>query len=214
MDIQLFKVSFSQILLLLTKFSLNISVFLIITQLIYKKFNKSREYLFTFGIFNVVIFLICYHLSSSALSIGFSFGLFAIFSILRYRTIPLPAKDMTYFFMSISIAVINSLSALDFSLIELITVNLLAIGSVYTFEYIHKDKELMKYIKYEKINLLKPQFHNELIEDLQNRTGLQINRVEIGRIDFLRDTAEIRIYYKSNNGHYVNEFVEDDDDDD
>lgn len=214
MDFQTIDIDFTQILTLLAKFALNISVFLIITQLIYKKFNKNREFLFTFGIFNIIIFLICYHLSNATLSIGFSFGLFAIFSILRYRTIPLPVKEMTYFFLSISIAIINSLSAMAFTIPELFVVNLLTIVSVFTFEYLYKDKELMKYIKYEKIDLLKPNRHNDLLDDLKARTGLPINRVEIGRIDFLRDTADIRVFYKSNNGHFVSDYIGYDDDDD
>lgn len=209
-----FTFSADKLLSMVFAFTADIIVLISILNFIYKKFNSSREYLFTFGIFNIVIFLICFLLSSATLSIGFSFGLFAIFSILRYRTVAIPIKEMTYFFLSISIAIINSLSTTTISVYEMIFADIMIIAATLLFEFLWKNKDLMKYIKYEKIDLIKPENHSELLKDLRNRTGLDIHRFEVGRIDFLRDIADLRVFYKSNNGHFVNENIVDDDDDD
>lgn len=204
----------NRLLGLIISLIINIAVLMTVIICIYKKHNSNREYIFTYGIFNIIIFLICYLLSSATLSIGFSFGLFAIFSILRYRTVPIPIKEMTYFFLAISIAIINSLSINTIGFVELIVANVSIISFTMLFEKFWTNQESMKYIRYERIELVKPEFHEELLSDLRSRTGLLITRLEVGKIDFLRDIAEIRIFYKSNNGHFVNVVVSDDDDDD
>ena len=193
--------------------ALNLVVLIVIVNFIYKKHNANREFLFTFGIFNVVIFVICYLLSNATLSIGFSFGLFAIFSILRYRTIAIPIKEMTYFFLAISVAIINALSSSVIGTAELIVANATVIITSYAFEKTWKKREGVKFIKYEKIELIKPENYAKLIEDLCARTGLQITRAEVGRIDFLRDVADMRVYYQSPEGNYLDTNFQCDDDD-
>jgi Ca2+/Na+ antiporter len=130
------------------------------------------------------------------LQLGFALGLFALFGIIRYRTNPIPIKEMTYLFLVICISVVNALSDKEISYIELLFVNMALIVITLVIEYFWSYKhESSKTIIYEKIELIKPQNQKKFIEDLEKRTGLKISRVEIGKINFLRDTAEVTIYY-------------------
>jgi Ca2+/Na+ antiporter len=130
------------------------------------------------------------------LQLGFALGLFALFGIIRYRTNPIPIKEMTYLFLVICISVMNALSDKQISYVELLFANIMLMLVTVVIEYFWTSRhESSKTIIYEKIDLIKPQNQKRFIEDLQKRTGLKINRVEIGKINFLRDTAEITIYY-------------------
>lgn len=201
------------IFILATKFALNLIVIFIIARLIYFNVRKNRSYLFAFFIFNTIIFFVYSFLNHLTLSIGFAFGIFALFSILRYRTTSIPIKEMTYLFIAISIAIINALSNNTISLFELILTNTAIILVTFLLEKVWMKNENMKLIIYEKIDLVKPQHSEELIADLKQRTGLNIHRYEIGKIDFLRDITEIRVYYyNSNQNHFVNENDDFDDD--
>ena len=133
------------------------------------------------------------------MQLGFALGLFAIFGIIRYRTDPIPIKEMTYLFLVIGISVVNALANKKISYAELVFANLLLIGVTYGLEKVWLLRhESRKNIIYEKIELIKPENRSELIEDLSKRTGINILRVEIRRVDFLRDTANIRIFYYDN----------------
>lgn len=199
--------------LLLFKFGINLLFLFIIAHLIYFPLRKNRNYLFTLYIFNIIIFLVCFIFNNSALSLGFAFGVFAIFSLLRFRTISLPLKEMTYFFISISLGIINSLSAQTVSLVELIATNIIILTVTFFLEKVGVKNENAKLIVYEKIDLLKPQNHPLLINDLRERTGLDIHRFEIGAINFLRDTAEIKVFYNSMSDQSF-ENIDDNDSDD
>ncbi len=199
---------------LFAKLTFDLIVIYIIAKQIYFRIHQNRTYLFTMVTFNIIIFLVCYLLNHLTLGLGFSFGIFAIFSILRYRTLSLPIKEMTYLFISISIAIINALSNSTISYTELVFTNAAIIGLTYILEKSWVRNEQVKHIIYEKINLIKPQLRNELLEDLRLRTGLDITRCEIGRIDFLKDVAEVRIYFASDdNSNFVSEKDSDNDDD-
>ena len=199
---------------LFAKLTFDLIVIYIIAKQIYFRIHQNRTYLFTMVTFNIIIFLVCYLLNHLTLGLGFSFGIFAIFSILRYRTLSLPIKEMTYLFISISIAIINALSNSTISYTELVFTNAAIIGLTYILEKSWVRNEQVKHIIYEKINLIKPQLRNELLEDLRLRTGLAITRCEIGRIDFLKDVAEVRIYFANDdNSNFVSEKDSDNDDD-
>jgi hypothetical protein len=132
------------------------------------------------------------------LQIGFALGLFAIFGIIRYRTSQIPIKEMTYLFVVIGIAVINALANKKISYTELIFTNLMILAVVFIVERLWLLKhESSKVIVYEKIELVKPQRYLELMADLEERTGLKLRRAEVGKIDFLQDTASIKIFYYS-----------------
>lgn len=185
---------------LLFRFSINFIVAFIIIRVIYYPTEKRKDYLFTYFIFNILIFFICGLLSSVKLELGFALGLFAVFGFLRYRTEPLPVKEMTYLFIVIGLAIINALSNKKVSIAELAFTNLIILGATYLLEKVWLlTHESRKTIVYENIDNIKPENEDKLIEDLRNRTGLNIHRVELGRIDFLRDTARVVIYYYESN---------------
>jgi hypothetical protein len=123
-------------------------------------------------------------------------GLFAIFGIIRYRTDAIEIKEMTYLFLIIGISVVNALGANKLSMAELATINFSVVILTYILEYVWLMKhETRKTINYERIDLITPDKYEEMKADLEKRTGLSINRFEIGKIDFLNDTALIRVFY-------------------
>ncbi len=205
---------------LLLRFTLNIVVILVLVRWLYYSGAKRKDYLFTFILISVVIFLLCYLLESVKLQIGFALGLFAIFGIIRYRTNAIPAKEMTYLFLVIGISVINALTDSKASLADLLFTNLIIILVTYGLEKVWLLKhESSKIILYEKIDLIKPEKYEELLNDLRARTGIKlITRVEAGKIDFLRDTCLLKIYYETSEkdifSSVQNGIVTKDDDDD
>jgi len=208
-----------QFLELVLRFSFDLIVTLVIVRLIYFAKNKRKDYLFTYILIGLTVFLLCILLDSVDLQLGFALGLFAIFGIIRYRTNPIPIKEMTYLFIIIGISVINALSNENISYAELLFTNFAIIAASWMLERVFLlEHEATKTIIYEKIDLIKPENYNLLINDLEKRTGLKINRVDVGEINFLRDTAIVKIYYfeeKSPAGFTHNNFepLEEDDDD-
>lgn len=177
-------------------FGFNFAVVFVIVRFIYFPRRRNKDYVFTFLAFNTIIFFVLSLLSNTDLTVGLGFGLFAIFSVLRYRTATIPIREMTYLFVTIALPVVNSILINNRSYEELAAANLATIGVIFVLE---KEwgfhYETRKQITYERIELIQPQNWPRLIADLEQRTGLVIKRVEIGRINFLRDSAEISIYY-------------------
>lgn len=181
---------------LLIRFAFNFLFIFVIVRFLYYRVRHRKDYFFTYMIISTVIFLLCFLLENVKLELGFALGLFAIFGIIRYRTRQIPIKEMTYLFLVIGISVINALANKKISYAELLLTNLIFVLLTYFLERAMSLRhESTKSIIYEKIELVKPDTRIELIRDLEERTGLKINRVEIGKIDFLRDTARIDIYY-------------------
>jgi hypothetical protein len=195
---------------LLLRFVLNMIMVILIVRVLYYPVTRRKDYLFSFILISVLIFLLCYLLESVKLQLGFAFGLFAIFGILRYRTFAIPIKEMTYLFILIGISVINALANKKISWAELIFTNLALAFLVYGLEKLWLLKhESSKQVVYEKIDMIQPDKREDLIKDLELRTGLKINRIDIGKIDFLRDTARIIIYYYET-GSRINQADEND----
>lgn len=181
---------------LLFHFVLNMLVVLAIIRFFYYPKSRRRDYFFTFTLISISIFLMIFLLGSVKLKIGFALGLFAIFGIIRYRTESMPVREMTYLFVIIAISVINALSV-DFSFAELLCANLLFVLSIWLCESNRWLKHIScKLVQYDRIELITPGHRRELIEDLEERTGLDIMKVEVGHIDFLRDTALLKVYYE------------------
>ena len=155
--------------------------------------NRNREYLFTLLMFNIVIFHIAFLLNGVNLSMGAAFGLFAVFGLLRYRTEDIPMKDMTYLFLSIAMGLIVAVARGDWEPAIVCCVILLP-TFVLDSKLIFK-KELHKDVRYEQIEMVKPENYNKLMDDLRTRTGLDIHFISIQNIDFVRDTATVRIFY-------------------
>ena len=181
---------------LITKGIFNLFIILIIVRYIYYPVTKNKDYLFTYLLISLTVFLLCVLLDSVKLQLGFALGLFAIFGIIRYRTDPIPIKEMTYLFLVIGISVVNALANKKISHAELVFANLLLVFVTFGMERIWLLRhESRRNIIYEKIELIKPENKEELLTDLKERTGLNIVRYEIRRIDFLKDIANIRIFY-------------------
>lgn len=180
---------------------IDISSVIVLIRFIYYPIYKHRDLFFTFFIFNLIIFLISFLLNKVELSMGAAFGLFAVFSMLRYRTEDISIKDMTYLFLSIAIglvsAVIKVKNADDlFENLFLVFINGIVLIITYLLESsVLMKKETMKQLTYENIELIKPEKRDELIADLKTRTGINIHRLSIHKIDFLKDSAIIKIYY-------------------
>ena len=205
---------------LIGRFALNMVVILILVRWLYYSTTRRKDYLFTYILISSLIFLLCYLLASVKLQIGFALGLFAIFGIIRYRTTSIPIKEMTYLFLIIGVSIINALADTKTSVAEVLFTNFVIIVITFCMEKMWLQKhELSSTILYEKIELIKPEKRQELIKDLQVRTGIKkINRIEIGKIDFLRDTCTLQIYYEVNGNKLIStgqfENSKDDDDDD
>ena len=182
---------------LIIRFGFNLTIAFIIIKLIYQRNHTNNDFVFTYFMFNSLIFFFAFLLSNVTINIGFAFGLFAVFAILRYRTDPIPIKEMTYLFIVITIGVINALSGAEVSYAQLLFTNMALVGLTYFLEtYWRKNLLVRITIEYEKIENIKPENHDTLLADLKERTGLNIQSFEFRRMNFLRDTARIRIYYK------------------
>jgi hypothetical protein len=201
---------------LLFKFGLNAMVLFVLIRVIYYPIHRKKDYLFTYFLFNVLIFFLCVLLNSVKLSIGFAFGLFAIFGVLRYRTEQISIKDMTYLFAVITIAVINSLASKKVSIAELVFTDGMILLMTYALEHLWLTRhEAMKQLIYERIELIKPQNRQALFADLHDRLGVKVSRVEIGRIDLLKDTAQLRVFYfedEQGHGNFTEPSADDGDD--
>ena len=174
----------------------NLIIITVIVRYIYYPVTKNKDYLFTYLLISLTVFLLCFLLDNVKLQLGFALGLFAIFGIIRYRTDPIAIKEMTYLFLVIGISVVNALANKKISYAELVFANLLIVFVTFGMERLWLLKhETRKNIIYEKIELIKPEHEAELLADLKERTGIDIIRFEIRRIDFLRDIANIRIFY-------------------
>lgn len=181
---------------MLFRLAINLTVITLIVRYIYYPIAQRKDYLITYMLISVIVFFICFTLKKFELGLGMALGLFALFGILRYRTDPIPIKEMTYLFVVIGVSVINSLANKKMSLAELALTNGTILGVTYGLERLWLIKhEATKNIIYEKIDLIHPSRSAELKSDLEERTGITINRIEIGKIDFLKDTAQIRIHY-------------------
>lgn len=183
---------------LLFRFSINILFLFLIIHKQYYRNSKNREYLFTYYLIGILVFMLCFTLKKNELGIGMALGLFAIFGIIRYRTDTINIKEMTYLFVVIGLSVINSLANKKMSFIEILLVNSIVVIAIALLEqFWNAGRESKKKILYEKIELVKPEKYDDLKKDLESRTGLSINRIIINDINFLRDTADITIFYDS-----------------
>ena len=181
---------------LIIRLSVHMLFVVLLVRGIYYPIAKRKDFLFTYLLFSLTIFLMCFMLESVKLQMGFALGLFAVFGIIRYRTDAIPIKEMTYLFVVIGMSVMNALINKKISLVELSFANLVIIGATYGLEKVWLLRhEAQKIIVYENIDLIKVGREEEMIADIELRTGIKVNRFEIGKIDFLRDTALIKIYF-------------------
>ncbi len=183
---------------LLLRFAFNLIAGWILIHFAYFRRSHRRDYYLTFMLFSTTMFLMIFLMENVKLQIGFTLGLFAIFGMIRYRTETVPVREMTYLFVIIGLSVINGL-AMTVSYAEIVLTNVLLIGLCFLLEWLIGRKQLSeKLILYEKIDLIVPEKREEMISDLEQRTGIRpIIKVEIGHIDLLRDATFVKIFYKA-----------------
>lgn len=189
-------INFNEFFQYLLRFIFNIIIIYIIGK-VYFKARQKKGILFALFLLNIVVFNVCYLLQSIHLSIGFAFGIFAIFSILRYRTATVPIKEMTYIFISISLAIINALTDISTAYGIMMFSNAIIIFSIIIFEkkFNTDDNANSKVVVYNDLSLIKPDKADELKKDLEEKMGIQIIKVEIGQIDFKAEQVSLKIYY-------------------
>lgn len=180
----------------LLKYIFNFSTTFLIIRYIYFPHHRKKEYFFTFMMFNTLIFFVCLMLNSVKIKMGFAFGLFALFGLLRYRTGSLPLKEMTYLFMVIVIAVVNALMNERISISEIMLFNVITMILTYSLEFFSKESDLnQKVLKYNNMELIRPENYQLLLVELEKLTGYKIEKLEVGEIDLIKGTCEVRIYY-------------------
>ncbi len=212
-DIKLINVAdFSE---LLVRLIFTTSIIFFVVHFLYRKNSKRRDFYFSYLAIGVIVFLLTFLLNSVKLELGFALGLFAIFGIIRYRTDTIPIKEMTYLFVIIGIAVINALSNKKVSYAELVMTNAIIVGGLWFLEKrLMLKQEGSVRIVYENITNIHMGNHDALLQDLIDRTGIEIKRFEIEKIDFLKDTAIITLYFNANgNGlsQKIYHYADDDD---
>ncbi len=189
--------------LLLGRLAINMIFLTLIIRLLYYPKTKRKDYLFTYYLIGIITFFLCFALKKLDIDTGMGLGLFAIFGIIRYRTDAIEIKEMTYLFVIIGISVVNSLASDKITVAEVALINLFVLLLTFGLENLWLLRhETRKTVVYERIDLIKPEKYDEMKEDLEKRTGLSINRIEVGKIDFLSDTALIRIYYYDSDQTY------------
>lgn len=182
------------------QFIFNMAICAILVWLFYYPKSHNKGFSVTFMLFSAVVFLLLFFMGGVSLDITVGLGLFMIFGIMRYRTEMVPIREMTYLFVTIATAVINGINPIND---QLILANLLLIALLAVIEYgIGRKREVSKLVCYERIELIRPERRKELIADLEQRLGHNINRVEVGNVDFLRDVAFLKVYYTPAKGEH------------
>lgn len=189
---------------MLTRFILNIAAVGIVIHFFYYPKSQRRDYYFTFILMAVSIFMLIYLMDDAKMKVGAALGLFAVFGIIRYRTEQIAIRDMTYLFFIVALSVVNGMSV-KLSAVELLVSNgIFILTAAFAENHLLVKRISYKYIRYDNIDLVNASRNEELIADLEKRTGLHITRVEIGSIDFLRDCALLKIHYTETDKKHSN----------
>lgn len=202
-----FKLFSNDAYLLLIRLGVNTFILTLLIRYLYYPKTKRKDYLFTYYLIGTITFFLCFGLKKFGIDTGMGLGLFAIFGIIRYRTDAIEIKEMTYLFLIIGISVVNSLASNQISITEIAIINVAVLALTFILERLWLVKhETRKTIIYERIDLITPEKEAEMKADIIKRTGIQINRFEIGKIDFLTDTAQVRIYYYEENDQAFSDY--------
>lgn len=183
---------------ILGRFMLNMAVIFVLVRIIYYRYERSEEFLFSFFLMGIIVFFICSILESVNIQLGMGLGLFAIFSILRFRTVNYSVKDMTYVFVVIGISVINSLGNIDPPVVSAIVINSIILVIAYILELFYQKNSMSSLIIiYNKLELLVPALKDELLKDLSLHTGCDIKKIKIRRINVSNGNSEVEVYFRN-----------------
>jgi Domain of unknown function (DUF4956) len=181
----------------LLRYALNLLFTFIVVRFIYYPKYRNNDFVFTFFLFNTILFVLCYLLAEADLKFGFAFGLFALFSMFRYRTVTVPIGEMGYFFLVVTLGIINSLASLV-NLEMLLVANSVLVAMTFllgrTLSLTHENYQTLNY---ENLGLIKPAERAELLKDLADRTGYPIHKVQVVKVDYQRGIAQLKVYYFS-----------------
>jgi len=193
-----FSLSNPNFLMIMLKFLINLVFIFILIRVIYFRYSRKEELLFTLFIMGIMVFFINSMMSSVQLDFGFAFGMFAIFAILRFRTNSISLKDMVYIFAVIGLSVMNSLKVFKFPMFGVFIFNIIILISVYLLEeYLLKNKSDSHIITYENLELLKPDKEQKLLKEISLMTGKNVFRIKVQRVDYRRNVAVLEIFYRS-----------------
>jgi len=199
---------------MILRFGLNLIVLLIISGALYYRLNRKPEHMFAQLITGIIVFMICSMLRWVQLELGLVLGMFAIFAIIRFRTINVPVKEMAYLFMVVGISAVNALLTQNECVQWIIIANIILICITFLMEkFFFSNKPSRRTITYSNTDLLKPSKHPVLLQELKDLTELNIIRFEIGKVDYIKKHAQIRIYFTGEGNGSFNENENENDDD-
>ena len=182
---------------IMMRFVINLFFLFILIRAVYFRYNNKEKFLFSFFLIGIVIFFVGSMLKTVYMEFGMAIGLFAVFTILRFRTRNFTIKDMAYIFTTIAISAINSFKLVGFPVLGVLIFNIIIIISAFILEeYLSKNKSETHSIIYENLEMLKPDNEQDLLKDISERTGKDIIKIKICRINFKKKFAVLDIFYR------------------
>ncbi|WP_372751643.1 DUF4956 domain-containing protein [Labilibaculum sp.] len=189
--------SSNNIVELMIRFAINMLVTIFVINYVYFKATGKRSYVFTYIMISTTVFFLCFLLGSIELQLGFALGLFAIFGIIRYRTDTIPIREMTYLFLVITISVMNALTRGEVSISEIAFTNIALMSTTWIMERVWMKRHMARRtIVFDRLDLIHPNKHKELVENVQRRIGMEVIKFNIGQIDLAKGTVKLIIFYK------------------
>ena len=178
------------------RFFYNFGIIFFIARVVYYRVSHRADYFFTYLLVSTIVFVICNLLDAATFQIGFALGLFAVFGIIRYRTAPIPIREMTYLFVIIGISVKNALITGEVSLFRVLFADSIIILITWGAQsFLLRNKRIRKTITYDKMELLKPDKYEELLQDISTMSGFPIEKAQVGRVDYIKRQARLRIFF-------------------
>ena len=191
------------------RFFYNFGIIFFIARVVYYRVSPRADYFFTYLLVSTIVFVICNLLDAATFQIGFALGLFAVFGIIRYRTAPIPIREMTYLFVIIGISVKNALITGEVSLFRVLFADSIIILITWGAQsFLLRNKLIRKTITYDKMELLKPDKYEELLQDISTMSGFPIEKAQVGRVDYIKRQARLRIFFYEKNA--PNNYSDDD----
>lgn len=192
------------------RFFYNLGIILFIARVVYFRVSQRADYFFTYLLVSSIVFIICNMLDAATFQIGFALGLFAVFGIIRYRTTPIPIREMTYLFIVIGVSVKNALLSTDTGLLRaLFADSIIVLITWAAQDFLLRKKMIRKTIVYKNMELLKPDRYEELLKELSSMSGFPVEKAQVGRVDYVKGNARVRIWFYEKNA--PNNYSDDED---